>query len=1640
MASTRDGLLRQDARRWAVPLAILSVLFLASCQKEGSPSAPRRQAAGLAISAQINGTGATQLRVGVFYLRSVQNSDPVPVSIFDDTFPLATGATSFPVSVDLAGCEADQARLVPGPGCVVNVQLSLMSGSSVLDVQTVSAVSLVPDQTTTLPSVVLSPVATLAITPAAARVIVGDSLQLTAVASDVNGQPLTGRTVTWTSSDAAVASVSAAGLVKGVAPNAQPVTITATTGSKSATAQVTVAPAVSIRLSPPVVTFATSSGGALPASQPVTVSNAGGGAVPGLALGPIAYRGATAWLQATLSGSVITLAILRSNLPTGSDTAFVPVTASAASNSPQTITVVYQIGQGPLISVAPATVTFSAVAGGGNPAAKTVAISNTGGGTLSGLSSATTYAAGQPTGWLTATLSQTAAPAALTLQPNIGSLPATFDTLTATVSVKSSIAGVSAQTVTVTLFLSPAPSIALSTTIVTFGASKGAAAPAPATVTISNGGGGSLTGLALGTTTYQPTGTAWLQATLSGSTVTLTILNTNLTAGSYNAFVPVTSSVASNSPQTILVTFTVGQGPIILATPPSLSFTAVAKGANPAAQQSSITNPGGGTLSGLAAAVTYTGGQPTGWLSATLSQTTAPATLTLQPNIAALPSAYDTLTATVTLTSTVPGVTPQPVVVTLFLSPQPSIVLNPASVSLTATQGGAAPAPATVTISNGGGGSLSGVALGTTTYQPTGTAWLQTTLSGSTVTASVVNTSLAPGTYKALVPVSSPIASNSPQTLTVTLTVGQGPVITPSPATLTFNGVQGGANPALQAVNITNTGGGTLTGLTATVAYAGGQPTGWLGTTLSSGTAPAQLTAQPALAGLSAGTFNATVTLKSNVVGVAPVTVAVTLNVGTAPKIVLTPSKTHFNMIEGGSILTMQTIQVSNGGGDTLAPVVIQSVTFSGTSGATAWMQATGGGTSLTYKPTTSNLAPGNDTAFVTLTSAGASNSPYVDTVTATVAPGPIIGVTPKVMSFTAAAGGASPAAQEDTVNNAGVSSTTLDGLAVTVAYGASQPTGWLAATLNRTTAPAFITVTPATTALAAGTYNGFIIVSTTTLPGVAPDTIAVTLSVSQSSSLVLSTDTLTFDVQAGGPNPTPQTVTLSNSGGGSLGSLGLGGAAYTNSSGVYQPPVFTWANNTTLSGNTITVAPATSTLAVATHVASIPVTATGATNSPQLLVVIVHVTTNWTALATGLNHTCAIDSNSNLYCWGDNTYGQLGIAFGAFSGGEANPLRVEGGPSGGQWRSVYAAGNHTCGIDIQNVLWCWGQNDKGEVGDGTSTNRTTPYAPQYSDLATNTTAVALGNDFTCAVEGPNRSLNCWGNNDRFQVDFSSSTTFNTPFPVSGVPTTFDQLQAGAEHACGINTASVTMYCWGADGLGQLGDSTPTSARALAGANPVPLSSGGYVAALSSGGNHTCVIGFNQIPWCWGADSFGQVGNGITPDSALLPTIARTAPSGFFNGVTALSTGASHSCAVLGAQSGLTYCWGSNTHGELGLGFASTDTVWAAQVVAGGSTGFVTISTGGNFSCAIGNDDLAYCWGDAALGKLGTAAGTSGSNVDSPTPILGQAGNPVPAPRVVRQLPRISPTRTVPTRIAPLRRTPSATPTRRPPGPTGTAH
>ena len=215
----------------------------------------------------------------------------------------------------------------------------------------------------------------------------------------------------------------------------------------------------------------------------------------------------------------------------------------------------------------------------------------------------------------------------------------------------------------------PSPVIALGATTVGFNAVQGGGNPASQTVAVTNGGGGTLSGLSVSViyATGQPTG--WLTATLGATTaptdITLTAATASLSAGTYSATVRVASGVAQNTPQDITVTFTVAAPqPSIGAQPTSLTFT----GASPADQQIQLTNTGGGTLSGLADSVSYTTGQPTGWLTTNLSSTTAPATLTVGASAASLPAG--SYTATIRITA--PGATNSPLDVSVtFTVPEP---------------------------------------------------------------------------------------------------------------------------------------------------------------------------------------------------------------------------------------------------------------------------------------------------------------------------------------------------------------------------------------------------------------------------------------------------------------------------------------------------------------------------------------------------------------------------------------------------------------------------------------------------------------------------------------------------------------------------------------------------------------------------------------------------------------------------------------------------------------------------------------------------------------------------------------------------------------------------------------------------------
>jgi alpha-tubulin suppressor-like RCC1 family protein len=655
-------------------IAAAAAGLVLGCLKD-APVAPAQQGVHLmlnanVIGAQVTGASGSVIAVDVFYKRTSGTEVSLPSNPAQVAVPVAATIRQ-PVVVQIANCLSDDQRAPAGvPGCLIDVRLRLEdpAGAVVDSATTVSPTPALPGQTVILSSVPLSSVSTLVVGPASATIVKGQTLQLTDTAKDVGGHVLPGRSVTWSSSADSVASVSATGLVTGIASAAKPVTITAETGGKTASTQITVTPPPAIGLSAGVIHFGATRGGAIPAQQVVTISNTGGGTLAGLAVGaPVYSKGASNWLQATLAGTRITLAILSTNLSSHADTASVAVSASNSTNSPQTVTVVYTIGQGPVIRLTPSTpVTFTAVAGGASPSAMSVQVANGGGGTLSGISSAVSYAAGKATSWLTAKVNSTTAPAALTLQASIASLPSKYDTLKATVTIASSVAGVTSQSLAVTMFMAPAPSIVLTPSRVAFAAQIGAAIPAARSVAVTNGGGGALGGLALGATTYHGTATNWLNAALSGTTLSIDPKTSLLSVGVDTAFVPVTATNAPNSPRVDTVVFTITQGPVISATPKTLTFTATYGGANPDSQIVAISNSGGGTLTGLTATVPYAVSQK-GWLVARQPDTSAPTQVMVLVNTALM--AAGTYTGGIVLSTAEPGVNPDTVIVSLRVAP-----------------------------------------------------------------------------------------------------------------------------------------------------------------------------------------------------------------------------------------------------------------------------------------------------------------------------------------------------------------------------------------------------------------------------------------------------------------------------------------------------------------------------------------------------------------------------------------------------------------------------------------------------------------------------------------------------------------------------------------------------------------------------------------------------------------------------------------------------------------------------------------------------------------------------------------------------------------------------------------------------------
>lgn len=356
-------------------------------------------------------------------------------------------------------------------------------------------------------------------------------------------------------------------------------------------------------------------------------------------------------------------------------------------------------------------------------------------------------------------------------------------------------------------------------------------------------------------------------------------------------------------------------------------------------------------------------------------------------------------------------------------------------------------------------------------------------------------------------------------------------------------------------------------------------------------------------------------------------------------------------------------------------------------------------------------------------------------------------------------------------------------------------------------------------------------------------------------------------------------------------------------------------------------------------------------------------------AVATGLQHVCALTGTGGARCWGDNEYGALGNGTQTSSRTPVDVMGLETGAT-----AIEVGAGYSCALIAGGAVKCWGRNGSGQLGDGTTTNRSVPVA--VVGLASGVVAIVAGTDHTCALTDTGR-VKCWGGNGAGQLGNGSMVGSLVPVEATSLAVPAKAIAAGTEYTC-VRTEAGTVKCWGSNWTGQLGDGTTTSRPDAA--DVVALGPG--VVTLASGWSHACASLQSGEIRCWGDGSFGQLGNGV-------PAQRRTAVdvAGLNAGTTtAISTAKRHSCAVTAA--GAAVCWGSNHSGELGDGTTVSHAA-PAEVVGLGSD-VRMIATGSSHSCAVTSGGGALCWGWNAIGQLG-----DGSRTDrvAPVPVMNMGAN-----------------------------------------------
>jgi alpha-tubulin suppressor-like RCC1 family protein len=373
--------------------------------------------------------------------------------------------------------------------------------------------------------------------------------------------------------------------------------------------------------------------------------------------------------------------------------------------------------------------------------------------------------------------------------------------------------------------------------------------------------------------------------------------------------------------------------------------------------------------------------------------------------------------------------------------------------------------------------------------------------------------------------------------------------------------------------------------------------------------------------------------------------------------------------------------------------------------------------------------------------------------------------------------------------------------------------------------------------------------------------------------------------------------------------------------------------------------------------------------------------------IAAGDGFSCARLNTGEARCWGDNYSGQVGD--GTVADERHLPttvLRPDGGGPLTGVAQVDTGFEASCARLANHQVRCWGDNSYGNLGDGTTDDHALPVAVTVPGGArlTGVRQLQVSDGFACALL-VDRRVRCWGENEDGNLGDGSTTERHRAVlvrlpggsPLAGVT----QLSAGRDHACAVVRGG-QVRCWGDNGFGNIGDGTSENDRlrprtVLNGSGTAPL----VVRQVAAGDGVTCAVLANRQARCWGDNQYGQLGRGLLSDGELLPVpVLATSGPGRLGNVVALNTAGDHICARLTGDQ--LRCWGRNVDGAIGDGTVGTDRTRPTVVLD--PTGTIPLGNvrqvagGGIHTCARLANGQARCWGDNGPGAVGD--GTSGND------------------------------------------------------------